>query len=89
MVNPILPTVPVGSPLAVFVSDVHVVPPSVDFQIALPVPPDDIAHDVRYACQVAAYITSGLDGSRCRSMAPVESLTNSTLLNVLPPSVVL
>src|SRR6266704_1337564 len=53
-----------------------------------PAPPEDSIHGLRITCQNAAYSTSGLDGSIARSEAPVESFLNSTLVQVLPPSVV-
>jgi hypothetical protein len=87
--SPILPTTPDGSPRAVPVSFVQVAPPSVDLWIPECTPPLDIDHGVRYACHMAAYSTSGFDGSITRSIAPVESLTNRILRKLFPPSVLL
>src|SRR5688572_6361924 len=86
---PIFPVTPRGKPRAVRDKFVHVAPPSVDLCKPLPRPPDDISHGVRCACHVATYRMSGFVGSSWMSITPVESLTNSTLLNVRPPSVVL
>src|SRR5437899_6040353 len=86
--SPMLPSTPGGSP-GLCVSSVQCSPPSVDLKIPPPGPPDTSCHGLRCACQKAAYRTSGLLGSRTRSEIPVESLRNSTLFHVLPPSVVL
>jgi len=67
---------------------VHVRPASVVLKIPLPAPPLESVHGVRPACQNAAYITSGLDGSSTRSMAPVESLRKRIFSHVFPASVV-
>src|SRR5256712_5911528 len=88
MASPMLPSRPGGSP-GLCVSSVQCSPPSVDLKIPPPGPPDTSCHGLRCACQKAAYSTSGLDGSRTRSEIPVESLRNSTLFHVLPPSVAL
>src|SRR2546430_16004432 len=88
MASPMLPSRPDGNP-GLCVSSVQCSPPSVDLKIPPPGPPDTSCHGLRCACQKAAYSTSGLDGSRTRSEIPVESLRNSTLFHVLPPSVVL
>src|SRR5207247_8802296 len=84
----ISPSTPGRSP-GLCVSSVQCSPPSVDLKIPPPGPPDSSCHGLRCACQKAAYSTSGLDGSTTRSEIPVESLRNSTLFHVLPPSVVL
>ena len=86
---PILPVVPRGKPRDVLERFVQVAPASVDLYNPLWTPPDDIDHGVRYACHIATYRMSGLDGSSCTSITPVESLTNSALVKVRPPSVVL
>src|SRR6185312_7128893 len=86
--RPTLPISPLGSPGARVIS-VQCSPASVDLKIPLPAPPDDSSHGVRPACQSAAYITSGLDGSSTSSIAPVESLRYSTRRQCAPPSVVL
>src|SRR5688572_9108644 len=86
---PILPVTPLGKPRAVRDRFVHVAPPSVDLCNPLCTPPDAIDHGVRYACHIATYRMSGFVGSSWISITPAESLTNSTLLNVRPPSVVL
>src|SRR3989442_1749705 len=83
-----LPKSPVGRP-GLCVSSVQFSPPSVDLKIPPPAPPETSCHGLRCACQNAAYNTSGFDGSSTRSEVPVESLRNSTLPQVAPPSVVL
>src|ERR1051326_1751075 len=83
----ILPTGLVGSPLPV--RRFHVVPPSVDFQMPLPAPPLVRPHVWISICQNVAYNTRGLVGSITSSFAPLESFTNSTFSQFLPPSIVL
>jgi hypothetical protein len=85
---PMLPHNPAGSP-GFLVSSVQCSPASVDLNSPLPAPPDASVHGRRTACHSPAYSTSGFDGSRIRSAAPVESFRNRTLFQVLPPSVVL
>jgi hypothetical protein len=85
---PMLPHKPAGSP-GFFVSSVQCSPASVDLNKPLPAPPDTSFHGRRTACHSPAYSTSGFEGSRIRSAAPVESFRYSTLFHVFPPSVVL
>src|SRR5678815_4273108 len=88
MATPILPSTPVGRP-GLRVISVQCSPPSVDLKRPLPGPPLDIEYSTRNASQSAANITSGLWGSIVMSTAPVLLSRNSTLRQVLPPSVVL
>ena len=84
--RPILPTGFVGSPLPV--RRFQVVPPSRDVQMPLPAPPLVRPHVLISTCQKPAKRMRGLFGSITRSLAPVESFTNSTRSQFLPPSVV-
>jgi len=84
MPSPILPTVLDG--IAEPVSFFHVVPPSVDFQMPLPGPPLFRPHVLISICQNPAYSMRGFVGSITMSDAPVESFTNSTRSQFLPPS---
>src|SRR5574342_843290 len=65
--TPILPS-RLGSPS---VRRVQVSPPSVDFQIPLPVPPLRTIHGTRWWSHIAAYRMRGFDGSIERSLAPL------------------
>src|SRR5690606_10665799 len=64
----------------------HVVPPSTDLCRPLPAPPDRKKSGCRRKSHIPAYRTSGSDGSTARSPQPVPASTNSTLLQVSPPS---
>ena len=79
---------PAGSP-GLRVISVQVSPPSVDLKRPLPGPPLDIWYSTRYASHSAANITFGFLRSIATSTAPVLSSRNSTVFQVLPPSVVL
>src|SRR5437868_4887999 len=48
-----------------------------------------IVHGLRCPRHIHAYSTSGFAGLISRSAAPIESDTNSTLRQLLPPSVLL
>src|SRR6184192_2141438 len=85
--SPMLPSSPAGRPV-LCVSSVQCSPPSEDLKTPPPAPPETSCHGLRCACQKAAYSTAEFDGSSTRSEIPVESLRNSTLRHVLPPSVV-
>src|SRR5450759_836303 len=86
--TPILPSRPVGSP-GLWVISVQCSPPSIDLNKPLPGPPLDIEYSTRKASQSAANMTFGLCGSIAMSTAPVLLSRNSTLRQVLPPSVLL
>jgi len=74
-----------GSPS---LSRVQVSPPSVLFQMPLPVPPERTIHGVRWWSQKAAYRMRGLVASMLRSDAPlVAFIPLSSCVHVLPPSV--
>src|SRR5207237_1270849 len=85
--TPILPNAVLGSPGFALMS-VHVSPPSLDFHSPLFPPPAVIPHGKRWMRHIAANRMRGFAGSIARSIAPVESSTNSTCRHVLPPSVV-
>ena len=51
--------------------------------------PNSQSNSSRFISHVATISVSGSVGSMRKSMTPVRSFTNSTLLQVLPPSVVL
>src|SRR5579875_405627 len=64
-------------------------PPSL-FQVLPPsVLPLTCVHGLRCSVHIPAYSTFGLEGSISMSLAPVVSLTYSTLFQFLPPSVVM
>src|ERR1039457_6014257 len=85
---PTFPQKPFGSP-GLAVSSFHVSPPSVDFKIPPPGPPELSDQGVRYAFQNAAYSTFGSLASSARSEIPVWSSRYRTFRHVRPPSVVL
>src|SRR5436190_23891290 len=87
METPILPNGLAGMP-GLNVTSFHVSPPSVVFHSPLRPPPEFIPHGVRWNFHIDANRMRGFVGSIVRSIAPVESLRNSTFLHVLPPSVV-
>src|SRR5690242_1699468 len=68
------------------VMSVQLSPPSLLFHRPLLPPPAEKPHGKRWLFHIAAYSTRGFVASRARSIAPVESSTYSTLLQVLPPS---
>jgi hypothetical protein len=86
-VMPTLPMMPGGSP-GLRVISFQVFPASVVLNRPLPAPPLTSIQGLRPACQNPAYSTSGLVGSMIRSTAPVESLRNRILVQLLPPSIV-
>ena len=61
-------------------------PPSVLFHRPLFPPPAENPHGKRWVFHSAAYKIRGFAGSSARSIAPVESSTNSTFCHVVPPS---
>src|SRR5256885_6694659 len=81
------PLVVVGRPPPL--TSVHVLPPSVVFQSALPGPPLLRKYGPRTPCQLAAKRTSGFEGSIATSMKPACGDTNLTSCQVCPPSAVL
>src|SRR5690242_12999463 len=76
----------VGRPLP---SLFQVLPPSCERQMPPSVLPLTCVHGLRCSVHMPAYSTFGLDGSIAMSLAPVVSLTYSTLFQVLPASVVM
>ena len=86
MESPIRPFIAVGKPLPL--TSVQVVPPSVDFQSALPGPPLFRNQGPRTRSQLAAKTTSGSPGRRATSTKPALSLMNLTSSQLSPPSVV-
>ena len=85
--TPILPISVFGMP-ALCVSSTQLSPPSVDFQSPLRPLPDCIPQGERWNFHIAAKRIRGLVGSSEMSVAPVESLRNSTFFHDVPPSVV-
>src|SRR2546428_1155816 len=75
-----------GSPRLAVIS-VQVSPPSLLFHSPLLPPPAEKPQGNRWLFHRAAYSTRGFVASRARSIAPVESSTYSTLLQLRPPSV--
>src|SRR5207237_7498275 len=67
--RPILPMIPCGSPRLRVIS-FHVSPPSVDFQIPLPGPPDTTSPARRTPCRTPTYSRRGWGGSIARPIAP-------------------
>src|SRR5947208_8636085 len=79
------PPSPSGSP---FVSERHVVPPSVDLKMPPLVPAHaPFSHGPCRCSHRQAYTMSGFLGSNSRSEPPVLSSFDSTFSNVRPPSV--
>src|SRR6185437_4203105 len=76
----------VGRPLP---SLFQVLPPSCERQMPPSVLPLTCVYGLRCSVHMPAYSTFGLDGSIAMSLAPVVSLTYSTLFQVLPASVVM
>src|SRR6266516_1682781 len=70
-------------------TSVHVLPPSVVFQSALPGPPEFRKYGSRWRCQLVAKSNSGFEGSIATSMKPARSEMNLMSCHVCPPSVVL
>src|SRR5688500_6700182 len=84
--SPMRPRSPAGNPACAFT---HGLPPSADRCTPDPGPPATKQHVRRWRCHVVATRTSGLRGSICTSLAPVQSSTWSIRVHVVPPSVVL
>ena len=83
---PMRPFMVVGKPVPV--TSVQVLPPSVDFQSALPGPPLFRNQGPRTRSQLAANRVLGSSGRKATSTNPALSLMNLTSSHVSPPSVV-
>src|SRR5687768_4809898 len=86
--NPMRPRLPFGIPSS-SENRFHVAPPSYVTYNPEPGPPELKNHGQRRYSHIAAKSLFGFVGSMIRSAAPVLSLTYSTFVHVLPPSIVL